>query len=369
MTGASMQDSIATQAPFDVRYLYLSGGVFDGTSPCQSCASSCTAGGSSCANSGAGCAWWGCWQYDQDPPGAYVRNFISTCEGDGQVPMFTYYQILQGSGVSEGKPEVQTAANDQAFMTRYFSDWRFVLQQIGTHKALLHIEPDFWGYAEQAGSNPHNEPAKVAAANPTDCANQEDSIAGMGKCMIAMVRKYAKNAMVGLHASAWGTNYDVAGNTNPSFDVAGEAQKLGAFLTECGAADGDYVVVEASDRDAGYYESIGQNRWWDDTNTKLPTFHQAFAWAKAVSEKIGKPLLWWQLPVGNMNLSNQTNQWKDNRVDYFFAHTQELADAHSIGFAFGAGAGDQTTPSTDDGNLIAKVKAYSQAGGQAPTCP
>ena len=77
----------------DLRYQYLSGGIFDGTSPCTSCATGCTTSGTSCANT-VGCAWWGCWQYDQDPPGAYVRNFVSTAKSHSQIPMFTYYQIL-----------------------------------------------------------------------------------------------------------------------------------------------------------------------------------------------------------------------------------------------------------------------------------
>jgi hypothetical protein len=36
--------------------------------------------------------------------------------------------------------------------------------------------------------------------------------------------------------------------------------------------------------------------------------------------------------------------------------------------AFGAGAGEQTTPETDSGYLISKTKAYVTAGGQS-LCP
>ncbi|HEY1956200.1 MAG TPA: hypothetical protein VGH28_11310 [Polyangiaceae bacterium] len=368
MVGASMQDATAKLAPFDIRYVYLSGGLFDGNSPCASCASNCTAKGISCKNGGAGCAWWGCWQYDQDPPGAYARNFFSTANADGEIPMITYYEILHTSGVNEGAPEVTQAATDVSVMTRYFADWRFLLQQIGTATVLLHIEPDFWGYAEQTGKDAHQLAAAVASANATDCASQENSIAGMGRCMVAMVRKYAPNARVGLHASAWSTNIDVAENTNASFDVTVEAKKTAAFLVACGADVSDFVVVEASDRDAGYYESIGRQSWWDDTNQTLPTFHQDFAWLTALAEAANAPLLDWQLPVGNMSLPNTTNHWKDNRVDYFFAHPDELAATHMVGFAFGAGAGDQTSPETDDGNLVAKTNAYHTSGGQK-LCP
>jgi hypothetical protein len=366
LVGASMEDTIAKQAPFDLRYVYIAGGLADGTQPCASCVT-CTAGGVSCKNT-SGCNWWGCWQWDQNPPGDYARGFITKVQADGQIPMFTYYVLLQASGVAEGQPEVTSAAVNTTFMQRYYADWRFLLQNIGQNVTFLHIEPDFWGYAQHVNNDPTKIPAAVASANPTDCAAQPNTIAGMGHCMIAMVRKYAPKAKVGLHASSWGTLTPALSNTNPAFDLNADAQKLATFLLGCGAEHGDYVVLDASDRDAGYYQSIGQNVWWDATNATLPHFTQAFTWTKLLAEKLAMPILWWQLPVGNMSLPNVTNQWKDNRVEYFFAHTADLAACHSVGIAFGAGMGGQTTPSTDNGVLVAKVKAYAAAGGQA-LCP
>ena len=109
-----MAAATAKLAPFDLQYQYISGGFADGNGPCASCATGCTSnsGAKNCSNAGGGCAWWGCWQYDQDPPGEYVRTFDSTCAGEkpAQVPMITYYQILQSSGVTEGAPEVTQAA-------------------------------------------------------------------------------------------------------------------------------------------------------------------------------------------------------------------------------------------------------------------
>jgi hypothetical protein len=373
-----MQDATAAMAPFDLRYDYVSGGLFDGTAPCTSCATGCTTGGgaTSCSNAGGGCAWWGCWQYDQDPPGGYVRSFASTCAKatPAQIPMISYYQILQSSGVAEGSAEVTSAATNATFMARYFADWRFLLQQIGHGVAILHIEPDFWGYAQQYatthGATAHSLPAAVASANATDCSGTENSIAGLGQCMVSMVRKYAPNALVGLHASAWSTNMDVAGNTSASFNVAGEAGKTAAFLGACGESSADVVIVETSDRDAGYYQTQqNKNTWWDATNATLPDFHQDFAWVKALTEALSKPALYWQTPLGNASQNNTTNHWKDNRVDYFLGHMSELAGAHAIGAAFGAGAGDQTTPESDGGNFVTKAKAYfSSAGGGQKLC-
>jgi hypothetical protein len=369
-----MAAATAASAPFDLQYLYVSGGIFDGATPCTSCATGCTTKGTTCANSGPGCAWWGCWQYDQDPPGEYVRTFEGNCAkaSPAQIPMVSYYQLLQASGVAEGAAEVTQGATNAAFMTRYFADWRFLLQQIGAAVALLHIEPDFWGYAEQAaqpGNDPTTLPAAVATANVTDCAAMPNTIAGMGKCMVAMVRKYAPHALVGLHASGWSTNNDVLLNTNASFDVAGEAKKTASFLAACGESEADFVVVETSDRDAGYYQTVqSKSTAWDATNATLPDFHQDFAWVTALTEALGKPALWWQTPLGNASQNNTANHYKDNRVDYFFAHMGELAAAHGVGAAFGAGAGDQTTPESDGGNFVTKAKAYFSAGGQA-LCP
>lgn len=363
LVGAQMEDETATKAPFDVRYLYIAAGLFDSNEPCTSCLS-CTSGGASCDNSN-GCNWWGCWQWDQEPPGDYVRGFIATAKKDGQIPFITYYEEFQASGETEGEAQL-AALNNASFLRRYLGDWRFLLKQVGNEKVLLQIEPDLWAYLQFfGGGNPRSTPVAVTSANPTDCAGMENNAAGLGKCMIAMTRKYAPNAKVGLHASAWATQVDVSGNTDASFDVVGEANKVADFLTQVGAKDGDFVTVEASDRDAGYYDDQGRDTWWDPENRTLPHFKQAFTWVKAISERLGKPNIWWQLPVGNMSLSNRDQQWRDNRVDYFFSHPAEVAAAHGAGFLFGAGQGEQTTPETDGGNLVNKVKAYKGAGGQS----
>jgi hypothetical protein len=372
MIGVSGSDTAEAAAPYDLRYVYLSGGLFTSPTPCTACGSSCSS------------SWWGC--YDS-PPGAYATDFISSAmsASPAQVPMFTYYEILQTaeatiSGFTEGTLEVTEAATNVGIMTRYYNDWRFLLQKIGTTKALLHIEPDFWGYVRQAG-DPTTLAAAVGTANSTDCSTQPATIAGMGQCMIAMVRKYAPNALVGLQASAW----NIAGNTDKSVNVATDAMQVATVLAACGQSKGDFVVVETSDRDAGYYQTVeSKDTWWDPTDTNLPDYTQDLTWIKALTEALSVPALYWQTPLGNSMQGNTTNHYKDNRVDYFFggsasqvesgapvtvpSHWSELAAAHVVGVAFGAGAGDQTDPDTDGGNLATKTKAYIASGGQA-LCP
>ena len=363
LVGAQLENAQAMSASIDARYLYLAGGIFDGASVCGSCTSNCSANGVSCADGG--CDWWGCWQDPSAAPGGYVRDLLAATQQAGQIPMVTYYELLQSSGVDDGLAEVDQVQRPE-LMTRYFADFRFVLQLIGDRKAMIHIEPDFWGYAEYTGKGPHQIPAAVASANSQDCAGFENSVAGMGRCLIAMVRKYAPHALVGLHASAWSTTVDATENSDETVDVAAQAAQTVAFLKECGAADADFIGVETSDRDAGYYQIVEHtNHWWDATNQSLPNFHQAFSWAKAISEGLLRPNLFWQTPLGNLSLNNTAQHYQDNRVDYFFGHLDELIAAHSLGMFFGAGAGDQTNPATDGGNMLNQAKAYAQSGGQA----
>jgi hypothetical protein len=82
---------------------------------------------------------------------------------------------------------------------------------------------------------------------------------------------------------------------------------------------------------------------------------------KALAEALQLPVVYWQVPVGNAAQTNTADHWKDNRVDDFFAHPEELAAAHIAATLFGAGAGGMTTPETVGGNLVAKARAYFQS--------
>lgn len=369
LVGADMTASIAEQAPFDIHYLYIAGGLADGSGTCSSCSSSCTAAGASCGSTTAACGWWGCWQAPSVPPGQYVRDLIAATKATGQLPMITYYELLQTSQVVEGAPEVTSAIRNLALMTRFWNDFRFLLQQVGNSPALLHVEPDFWGYAEKVNQDPHQLPAEIATANPADCASQENSVAGMGRCIISMVRKYAPKAKVGLHGSGWAAGIDAISNRDPTVDVAALGQKLADFLLAAGGADLDFIGLDIADRDAGYERTLGIDSFWDVTNATLPDFTQAFTWAHALTTRLGKPALFWQIPLGNMSLPNVDKAWQDAKLDYFFAHTSEVAASNAFGMVFGAGEIHQTNPSTDNGNLIARVRSLFTSGGQNACVP
>jgi len=357
MVGAMAEDAFFQQNPnlMDVRYLYLADAIFDSETPCSSCGSQCRA------------SWWGCWQSSQLPPGQYLRDFLSKAENAHQIPMVTYYIFAQTSGMeSQVSP-----ANNLTFLRRYFNDWRFMLQQIGQRKALLHVEPDLWGYAQHRNpQSPSNLPAVVKAANPVDCGNFEDSFAGFSKCLIHMVRIYAPNAKVGLHASAWATGLDVNINRNSQLNIVEQAAQTGHYMNALGANEADFLAVEALDRDADYYRLFrGEDRWWNESQ-QLPNFAQHFQWTTELRRIVGKPLVWWQLPVGHPGLPNQLQGYRDNRANYFLnpTHIEEIASMGGVLLAFGAGAGDQTHPLSDGGNLARLTSAYKQSSAGFEVC-
>lgn len=346
LVGTMASDDLMKQAPFDARYRYIASNPM----PDDSCTA--TTGCPKLCDAGAG--WWGCWQWTALPPGETVRTFQKdNADAKWQniarprVSMWSYY-VLKSTGGGENDAMLK-AIKDTTLLKRYFNDWRFFLQTIGTDQAWLHVEPDFWGFVRGLNSDPHAVPAQVKAANATDCGWYEDSAAGMSRCLIAMARKYAPNAKIGLHASPW------------NYMQAGDSEVLGKFMIELGARDGDFLVTDPSDRDAAWAKvNEGLDKWWNDDR-----FRTYLAWSKALSEKVGLPTVMWQVPLGNMSQNNTKSHWQDNRVDYLFPSIGSVADAHVAALMFGTGHGDCTTPETDGGNFVNKVKNYVSNGGTA----
>ncbi|MBN1947689.1 MAG: hypothetical protein JW797_18635 [Bradymonadales bacterium] len=353
LIGGRMTDDSFATAPFDLRYAYLLGPVPD--SPCVSCADGCQADGSSCANDAGGCGWWGCWQWDGLPPGRYPADFVQSVESAGAVPMFTYYVWLSVAGGIEGAEEI-AALQDPARLTRYLADWRLFCQTVqaaATGPVIAHLEPDLWGFGHKVSPDPDAIPVAVGAANAPECSHLPDTLAGLGRCMLAIARANAPGLLVGFHASAWGAGQDIHLSDDPRLDVAWHAQQTASFLIALGAAEADLVVVEMSDRDTG----AGGNSW-DAGNRRFPNFDRSIAWAAYLSIALDLAPLWWQIPYGHPGLENRCSRFEDNRVDYLFGHPDQVAAGGAIGFAFGAGTECMTTAETDGGHFLQQAQAY-----------
>lgn len=297
------------------------------------------------------------WRTWNSPEGAYVTLIANAAKSHGVVPMFTLYQAADWGEANLG------AFNDKTFMTSYWRGVRVLFEKLGAFgsPAIAHLEPDLWGYAQQiGGDDPANVPMKVGSLVP-ECAGMPETVAGFGKCMVKLARALAPKTVVGLSASSFGA-FDNAGKSDPA--------RIAAYLTKVGGAEADLMVVETLDRDAGCFEKGADAQckrsgtfWWDEANVAHPTFHDHLAWAKAIRAGTGKPLLWWQMPLGVPSAApgGTAGHYRDNRVRYLFGHPKEFADAGGIGAVFGTGASNQTTVKTDNNQFKSAIAGYYQA--------
>lgn len=347
LIGGAMEDKTSDAAPFHIRYHY----VHSQPATNQACYNNCD---NACGNM---TQWWACWSRSQwnTKPGLFVsmwrerKNFVAGQKNLAQMKHWTWYSLRDlgdAAGYSDGPGEVN-AVNDAKLLKRYMDDYRFFLQQVGDEKTTIHLEPDFWGYVRSINSNPRAVPAQVKAANSTDCANDENNAAGLASCLISMAHKYARNSTVGIHVSCW------------DYTMEGKPKECAKFFKDLGAGKGDFLVTDASDRDAGWYQEQGKSyHWWDDKG-----FATYMNQIKTLTETIGKPMIIWQIPLGNMAMNNTFQHYKDNKVDYFFSRMNDVANAHVVALLFGPGDYPQTNPETDGGNLIRKTNSYWKSGG------
>jgi hypothetical protein len=293
---------------------------------------------------------WGSWK-DWNPDGSFVNVITDTADAHGVVPMISLYSMAAaGDGVLSG-------LSSDTFEKGYWSDVKLLFQRLAIFNkpAVVHFEPDFWGYAEQqSNEDPTSLKVALRAAAP-DCADLSEDLVGMGNCIIRLARMYAPKALIGFHASQWSN---------------GDPSATAAFLKKVGADKTDIIFADMLDRDAGCFEAAvdpncqrGGTFYWDESNTTSPNFHEYIAWSKAISAGVGRPIMWWQVPFGvpSATPGGTADHYRDNRVHYIFSHIQEFVDAGGLGVTFGTGAGNQTTPNSDGGAFKDAVAKYFQA--------
>jgi hypothetical protein len=292
---------------------------------------------------GLGSGAWPTW----NTGGSFVNIMTDSADAKGVTPMFTLYQMAAwGDGNLAG-------LGDDNFMQMYWDQTRLLFQRIAMFgkPVVVHVEPDFWAYAEQASQGvPAQLPVKVSAS---ECSGLPNDISGMARCIFTLGRMYAPRAVIGLHASQWG----------------GAATDLVAFLVAVGAREGDFLGADPLDRDAGCFEAHvdpncmrgGTTGWyWDESNQTSPNFAEYLGWSTTVHDGVGLPMLWWQIPFGvpSSTPGGTAGHYRDNRVHYIFSHIGEWIAAGGVGVAFGTGAGNQTYITTDGGQFKNAVTTY-----------
>jgi hypothetical protein len=292
------------------------------------------------------------WPEWNTPAGSYVGLQANAAKSRGVVPMFTLYQAASYGENNLG------AFNTTSFMTAYWRGVRLMFEQLAAFDspAVVHIEPDLWGYTQAHSELPSGTPMKVGEIVP-ECTDLPSDVSGMARCVIRLSRQIAPKVVIGLSASTFGAFTN--GVSDPT--------RVGNYLNAIGAGEADITVLETLDRDAGCFE-VGSDPncqrngsfYWDEANVAHPNFHDHLAWAKTIRDVVGKPLLWWQMPLGTPSGSSGSSaHYRDNRVHYLFAHADEFAAVGGIGAVFGTGAPNQTTAVTDGGQFKTALANYA----------
>jgi hypothetical protein len=345
----------ASRSPWDYANNYLSGGV----------------------NTGTGWATWA------NGSGTYVLQFANAAHSDGYIPVFSYYNLFQSNGscnsCSEPNKDLSNL-NNPSTMAAFYEDFRLALQRLGTgshggiqgfgHTAILHVEPDLSGYAEQAvlnntshcfgfctsqGNNPGYLRASVSSSGVGDVSAYPDTYQGFNWALLHLRDLYAPNVLLAIHVSGWATGPDIDGDTSATLNAASLGQEAGTFAAESGIT-GNPSGLSSYDvifNDVANTDSANSGQWWDQLNVTFPNFARWDSYINAITLTSARPAIVWQVPMGNQyydTLDNSSGRTQDNRAQYFFSHIGELASNGLIGMIFGdGGSGTKFWDATGDG--------------------
>ena len=306
-----LAESPGNHAPVKLaaRYQYLAGGV----------------------NTGQG---WSTW----NPNGTFASMYVQDSWAHDELPVLTYYVVLQ-SGQSLGDEATTDLGHlrDPQLMAAYWDKVRLLFQRVrGAKPVVVHVEPDLWGYLEQA--------------NATALASS------FAKQWISLRNRLAPNVLLAYHMSGWGTKHDIVYEDPSDATVRTYASRSAQFYNALHARF-DLSFEDFSDRDAGFYEQQQGNAktWFTPAD-----FHRHLLYGRTFVQKTRLRMVAWQIPLGNTFLDDTWGHYRDNRVQWLLgdrAHLQAYVKAGYVGFLFGGGADGTTSAQTDGGYFYKRLKA------------
>jgi hypothetical protein len=317
-------------APFGFRYQYLAGGV----------------------NTGQG---WSTW----NPNGTFASMYVADSWKHGEIPVLTYYMLLQSKpgGGDEAQADL-TDLRDAATMTAYWNDVRLLFTRVkGSKPVVVHVEPDLWGYLEQAKA--------VALAS------------AFAREWVTLRDRLAPNVILAYHMSGWGTRHDILYEKPSEANVRAYAAQSAEFYRSLHARF-DIAFEDFSDRDAAFYTKVEHNpsTWFTPAD-----FHRHLLYAQTFVRLAGVRMVAWQIPLGNTVMRAENNTWghyQDNRVQWLLGDAsrtrlRRYVAAGFAGFLFGGGASGTTcacdadkdgvtNPPPVDGNTRPSLSADDDGG-------
>jgi hypothetical protein len=317
------------EARFGFRYQYLAGGV----------------------NTGQG---WSTW----NPNGSFVSLYIKESAAHRITPVFSYYMVRQSSPGKDVGDELKADLgnlDNASTMKSLMADLKLFFERAGATKrrAVLQLEPDLWGYVEQAsrGNDASTVPALVSAAGLPELAGLPDTAGGFAQAVKRLRDRYAPKVLLAYHLSVWGTKVDIALSDPPPSQVRSLGLKAASFYRSLGTKF-DLTFAEFSDRDAGFKQKIygdGGASWWNGADFARNA-HFLSTYSRSAHQRIAM----WQIPLGNRQMRAEDNTWghfQDNRVEWLLGshsakHLRAYRRAGVVAFLFGGGA-DGTTCACD----------------------
>jgi hypothetical protein len=285
--------------------------------------------------------------------------YVQDSWAHGELPVLTYYMLLQSKpgGGDEAHADLSKLRNAST-MAAYWRDVTLMFRRVhGTKPVVVHVEPDLWGYLEQANA--------VSLAS------------SFAKHWIALRDRLAPNAILAYHMSGWGTKHDIVYEKPPDATVRAYAAQSAAFYRALHARF-DIAFEDFSDRDAGFYakQEGNPNTWF-----KPADFHRHLLYAQTFVRLAGVRMVAWQIPLGNTVMRAMDDTWdhfQDNRVQWLLgpgsrAHLRAYIAAGFAGFLFGRGADGATcacdaandgvtNPAPIDGNTRPSLSADDDGG-------
>ncbi len=284
---------------------------------------------------------------DWNANGGFVDIMCSAADSHGVTPMFTLYSMAaQGEG-QQRRPDARQLHG--AVLGRgqaAFPAPRRLRQAVGhAHRARL-----VGGFIMQ--SSPDGKAAVHVTSLAPDCGDSSNDVIGMAGCLRTLARKYSPQTKIGFHVSQWG----------------GTASAVISFFKAIGADQADFIATDMLDRDAGCYEAHTDPNcqrtdgpwYFDETNTTSPNYTEHLAWVTQMTQGIGLPMMWWQVPFGvpSTTQGGTSGHYRDNRVHYMFSHVPDFIAAGGVGSVWGTGAANQTYITTDGDQFKNAVSAY-----------
>jgi hypothetical protein len=319
---------LRAQTHLGFRYQYLAGGVDTGKG-------------------------WETW----DPGGSFADGYVRESARAGMIPVFSYYMVNQSAPGLGGNAEDRhdlAVLRDVSTMRLMYEDFRALMQRIDAagSPAVVQVEPDLWGYIQQAshGDDAATVPAAVASTGIGDLQGLPNTAAGFAQAVLRLAHRYAPRALLGYHLSTWGTSVDPFLAKPPPAQLSDLAARSARFYRSLAAAF-PVSFAEFSDRDADFNKLIRgiPNSAWQATD-----FARQRAYLAEFNRLTGLPLVLWQIPMGNRIMRAENDTWghfESDQVPWLLGrqgrrHMSDYVRAGVAALLFGGGA-DGTTCACD----------------------